>query len=121
MDIIDNNWSAYVNDLEQFINTLRIATFNNFLECKKSKFTISIQNSKKLDQILPYNECYSIAINTLYKKDDDFYLNSTILKDLLLQFKIRMASNIVQDLSNKGLINCGYDIENNKFVFWIKD
>lgn len=120
-----------IKDFESFINSTRAIVYNSFGNESKddhTDLTIVLEKEKEeLDNVLSYNESVVIAQSILKKqvnkktKKERYLVSDSKYIELLSSLNYRLVGNILHGLSNKGLIESGYDDEANDFVFWIKD
>lgn len=125
----------YINDLKDFVNSSRRLVFKFFGHISDQdpdsalldidKFTQ--EEKEELEQSLSYEESLSI-VKELAKKQknkktkiDRYCINDKILQEIIEALNSRLVSNILNNLTNKGVLESGYDAEINDFVFWVKD
>ena len=132
----DKTWFL-IKNFEGFVNHARGLVFKVFgesvgaEEIDEDMSTIYESLSKldleEMNRTLPLEECLLITkqhikIKTNKKtKETEYYINDKILFSLLESFNTRMVSNILNKLSNDGLLESAFDEEKNDFIFWIKD
>lgn len=125
----------YINNLTDFVNSSRQLVFKFFGHISDQdpdsallnidKFTD--EEKEELEQSLSYEESLSI-IKELAKKQTNkkkkierYCINDKILQEIIEALNSRLVSNILNNLTNKGILESGYDSEVNDFVFWVKD
>jgi len=132
----DKTWFL-IQDFERFVNHARGLVFKVFGESVGAEeidedmstiyHSLSKLDLEEMDRTLPLEECLLITkqhikIKTNKKtKETEYYINDNILFRLLESFNTRMVSNILNKLSNDGLLESAFDEEKNDFIFWIKD
>lgn len=132
----DKTWFL-IKDFEGFVNHARGLVFKVFGESVGAEdidedmstiyHSLSKLDLEEMDRTLPLEECLLISkqhikIKTSKKtKETEYYINDKILFALLESFNTRMVSNILNKLSNDGLLESAFDEEKNDFVFWIKE
>jgi len=132
----DKTWFL-IQDFEEFVNHARGLVFKVFGESVGAEeidedmstiyHSLSKLDLEEMDRTLPLEECLLITkqhikIKTNKKtKETEYYINDNILFRLLESFNTRMVSNILNKLSNDGLLESAFDEEKNDFIFWIKD
>lgn len=124
-----------IKDLPNFIDHARRLIFKFFGEVNKSSadsFTsllteLTLDEEDELNKTLSFAECESIAKQFLKKKVNkktkiiSYYINDTILNEMLESFNSRMVSNILNKLVNDGLLESAFDEERNDFIFWVNE
>ena len=111
-----NSWYQ-IKDLTGFINHARELVFKSFGQI----------NEEANDNILTYDECLIMIKNHIKTKiskktkKESYYINDTILGEILESFNSRMVSNILAKLVNDGLLDSAFDTEKNDFIFWVID
>ncbi len=132
----DKTWFL-IKDFEEFVNHARGLVFKVFGESVEAEDidedmstiydSLSKLDLEEMNRTLPLEECLLISkqhikIKTNKKtKETEYYINDNILFALLESFNTRMVSNILNKLSNDGLLESAFDEEKNDFVFWIKE
>ena len=124
-----------IDDLEKFVESTRVLVFNAFGKEKDiSVDDLSIliddlcdEESEELEKTLSQSECMSIAMEYIRReqnkktKQERYIINTKKYMSMIESFNSRMVSNILVNLTNKGLIESAYDEKLNDFVFWCKD
>ncbi len=132
----DKTWFL-IQNFEGFVNHARGLVFKVFGESVEAEDidedmstiydSLSRLDLEEMNRTLPLEECLLISkqhikIKTNKKtKETEYYINDKILFSLLESFNTRMVSNILNKLSNDGLLESAFDEEKNDFVFWIKE
>lgn len=129
-----NEWYV-INDLQEFTNKTRAIVYNNFgswssktdENIKDPDFLIQDSEKDEFDRLLSYSESLVIVKELLKKqkhkstKKIRYILNDSIFAEIVKNLNERIVSNIINSLSQKGLIESAFDSELNDFVFWVKD
>lgn len=126
-----------VNDIEDFVNSARRLVFYCFgdkdqpvkptdtIESLLEK--MSEEEIEEMNSALPYNESLVIVKEHAKKKLDKtdniekYYITDKILYTIIEALNSRMVSNILNHLTNKGILESGYDAELGDFIFWVKE
>ena len=129
-----NSWYQ-IKDLTGFINHARELVFKSFGQINEEAndnitYTLNElapKDKEELDKILTYDECLIMIKNHIKTKiskktkKESYYINDTILGEILESFNSRMVSNILAKLVNDGLLDSAFDTEKNDFIFWVID
>ena len=132
----DKTWFL-IKNFEGFVNHARGLVFKVFGESVDKEdidedmstiyHSLSKLDLEEMNKTLPLEECLLISkqhikIKTNKKtKETEYYINDNILFRLLESFNTRMVSNILNKLTNDGLLESAFDEEKNDFIFWITD
>lgn len=130
---MNENWYI-VDDLDQFVLATRKLLFNNFGKSDDQEtsaiddmLNISAEEQSEFDTILTQEESIIIAKNILKKQSNNktqevrYLVNDQMYLRMIENLNSRMISNTLNGLVNKGVLESGFDTEQNDFVFWIKD
>lgn len=130
---MNENWYI-VDDLDQFVLATRKLLFNNFGKSDDQEtsaiddmLNISAEEQSEFDTILTQEESIIIAKNILKKQSNNktqevrYLVNDQMYLQMIENLNSRMISNTLNGLVNKGILESGFDTEQNDFVFWIKD
>jgi len=129
-----NSWYQ-IKDLTGFINHARELVFKSFGQINEEAndsitYTLNElapKDKEELDKILTYDECLIMIKNHIKTKiskktkKESYYINDTILGEILESFNSRMVSNILAKLVSDGLLDSAFDTEKNDFIFWVID
>lgn len=128
------NKNYIIDNIEEFAENSRRLVFNHFGEQKVEieseddiLSNLDPKEEKELDSILSLNEAIAIVISlTRVQKhkttqDKRYIINDKIFVDILEALNTRLVSNILINLTNKGLIESAYDSTLDDFVFWVKN
>lgn len=130
---MSKNWYV-VDDLDEFVLATRKLLFNNFGKSDDKEtsaiddmLNISVEEQNEFDTILTQEESIIIAKNILKKQSNNktqeirYLVNDKMYLQMIENLNSRMISNTLNGLVNKGVLESGFDTEQNDFVFWIKD
>ena len=124
-----------IKDLEEFTESARRVVFSGFgksIEQTKDDFTdileqLSQEEENEMNQVLGQKESM-IIIRSIVKKQKNkktqqirYVVNEKIFEDILNALNARLVSNILANLTKKGLIESAYDDQLDDFVFWVKE
>jgi hypothetical protein len=120
-----------IKNIRKFVNKVRIIVYNNFgkwSEEVNTELLLKNQEEKKeLENILPFQESKNIIIPFIKKQTNKsnnkkrYIINEKNFAEILQNLNARMVSNILVDLTAKGLVETAFDEKINDFVFWAKD
>lgn len=130
----DSEWFI-IDNIVEFIESTRTLIFNTFgktneQQLDKLSFIISELDEEErdeLDRTLTQEECMVISkefiITKINKKTKEkrYTISTDRYMKMIESFNTRMISNLLRDLTNKGILESAYDSESNDFVFWLKD
>lgn len=124
-----------IKDLDEFTESARRVVFGGFgksVEETKDDFTdmldkLSDDEENEMNEVLSQQESILIVESIVKKqtnkktKQTRYVINEKIFGDVLEALNARLVSNILSNLTKKGLIESAYDDKLNDFVFWIKE
>lgn len=124
-----------IKDIDEFTESARRLVFTGFGKANeeiKDDFTdlldeLSEEEETEMNEILSYNEAKLIVESLVHKKTHKktkkkkYIVSEKIFSDILEALNARLVSNILSNLSKRGLIESAYDDELNDFVFWIQE
>lgn len=124
-----------IDDIEALTNGVRAIVFNNFgnwdndekMEDIESSVDIDPEDKEEIDRMLPYQESLQIVMSHLLKqrnkitKEIRYVMSEKDYLNMCEEVNTRMLSNILLEMTNKGIIESAFDSEENDFVFWISD
>jgi hypothetical protein len=130
-----SNNQYIIDNIEEFAESSRRLVFNHFdkpsPELNADPYslfpTLSKQEETELNTILSLEETktiiLSLAKTQTHKttKNKRYLIDDKIFVSILEALNTRLVSNILINLTNKGLIESGYDDKLDDFVFWIKN
>lgn len=124
------NETFIINDIDELVEKSRLIVYNNFGKWDTNESEVSLDSEiidrKELDQLLSYNESFSIVKEKVKKqrnrrtKEIRYVLDEIIFVDIIDSLNQRMVSNTIKSLVDKGLIESAFDSEANDFIFWVK-
>jgi Mg/Co/Ni transporter MgtE len=125
-----NEWFI-IEDFEGFVNSSRQLVFKNLGENNNEDIISTMlsdltpEEVTEMNELLTFEECASIIQQKAKRKQRNtitkYYINDSILMEIIEDINSRLVSNILNSLANKGVIQTGYDSEKNDFIFWIED
>ena len=125
-----NEWFI-IEDFEGFVNSSRQLVFKNLGENNNEDIISTMlsdltpEEVTEMNELLTFEECASIIQQKAKRKKRNtiikYYINDSILMEIIEDINSRLVSNILNSLANKGVIQTGYDSEKNDFIFWIED
>lgn len=123
-----------VDDLSKFIESTRVLVFNNFGKTEDEFDPLSFlmdelekTELEELNQTLTQAECEVMAMSFLKKQKHRktqkirYLISRNKYMEMIETFNSRLVSNMLNTLVNKGVLESAYDIEENDFVFWVKE
>lgn len=124
-----------IKDLDEFTESARRVVFGGFgksVEETKDDFTdmleqLSAEEETEMNEVLSQQESILIVESIVKKQTNKktkqirYVINEKIFEDVLEALNARLVSNILSNLTKKGLIESAYDDELNDFVFWCKE
>lgn len=130
----DNEWFI-IEDIDQFIESTRVLIFNAFgktEETELDELSFLITNLDKdeieeLNKTLTQEECSIIAKDYITKetnkktKKTRFIISTEKYMAMIESFNSRMVSNMLNHLTNIGVLESAYDSKSNDFIFWVKE
>lgn len=127
----------YIHNVEEFVNSARKLVFYFFGNTDDSAIMknlsfkdvpeLSEEEQAELESSLSFNESLLIVKQLAKKqthkksKKERYCINDIILHSIIEDLNSRMVSNILNSLVNQGILDTGYDIDINDFVFWVKE
>lgn len=124
-----------IKDIEKFTESARRVVFGGFGKASKEtpdEFTemmdqLSEEEESEMDEVLCQQESLLIVESMVKKQTNKknkkvrYILNENIFGDILEALNARLVSNILSNLSKKGLVESAYDDKLNDFVFWVPE
>jgi len=122
-------------DLEEFTQNARKLVFGAFGKANKEtqdEFTeivnkLSPEEEQEMNETLTQQESLLIVESFIHKqtnkntKETRFTINEKTFTQMIEALNARLVSNILSNLTKKGLIESAYDDELNDFVFWCSE
>lgn len=113
-----------INDINQFTEYVRKLVFKEFgkTDDQLSSMIIELNTEEliEMNKLLTQQECIAIVKGIVEITDNDYMIDENSFMKILEETNNRLISNILIDLTKKGLVESAYDSEINDFVFWIK-
>lgn len=124
-----------IKDLDEFVESARRVVFGGFgksIEETKDDFTdmleqLSAEEETEMNEVLTQQESILIVESIVKRQTNKrtkqirYVINEKIFGDVLEALNARLVSNILSNLTKKGLIESAYDDKLNDFVFWVKE
>jgi hypothetical protein len=124
-----------INDLDGFTNSARTLVFNTFGKETTNVLDdfdnlinkISKEDQTEMNVVLTQNESLQIVKDLARKqtnkktKDTRYLIDEKLFSEILEALNARLISNILSNLTKKGLVESAYDAELDDFIFWIKE
>jgi hypothetical protein len=119
-----------INDVDEFTNYVRRLVFKEFGKNEDElSFMIEDLNAEEIvemNKVLSQQECIVIVKNIASIKDNDYtdstsyIIDENIFMKIIEEMNNRLVSNILTELTKRGLVESAYDSEINDFIFWVK-
>ena len=128
MNSFEEEWFI-IKDIDMFINYTRNMIYENYGETKTgdSPKELNSEETQELDKVLSFDESLTIVKSLTRKQKNKknnkirFIVNDNSYMKIISSLTDRMTSNILTSLVNKGVVETGYDSEQNDFIFWVKN
>ena len=128
MNSFEEEWFI-IKDMNMFINYTRNMIYENYGETKTedSPKELNSEETQELDKVLSFDESLTIVKGLTRKQKNKknnkvrFIVNDNSYMKIISSLTDRMTSNILTSLVNKGVVETGYDSEQNDFIFWVKN
>lgn len=124
-----------IDDLDQFVDGVRRVVFFGFGK-KTEEIDNDLENiivelgpeeEDEMNNVLGHQES-KIIVKSLVKKQTNkvtkqnrYILDEVIFSEIVESLNARLVSNILVQLTQKGLVESAYDEKLDDFIFWIKD
>lgn len=130
----NNEWFI-IDDISKFIESTRVLVFNAFGKTEEASIdelsflitSLEKHDLEELNKTLTQEECMNIAQEFIKeqtnKKTNEtrFIISTKGYMQMIESFNSRMVSNMLNHLTNIGILESAYDDKSNDFVFWIKN
>lgn len=129
-----SNEGYIIHDMDGFIEGSRRVVFISFdnsenLDIEDGSLfdDLSPEEVEELESILSFQESKNIILSLVKEKTNPisgekaYFINDKIYTDILESLNTRMISNILMNLTKKGIVDTAYDSTLDDFVFWIKN
>jgi len=122
-----------VEDMEQFVEACRVLVFSVFGENNAenkmvfSKSELPQPELEELEQILTQKESLILAKEYIrtqthkFTKKQRYIISEKKCQEFVECLNSRMVSNLLNKLTNEGLVDTSFDSDLNDFVFWVKE
>lgn len=123
-----NQWYDII-DLELFVESTRVlvySSFGNKDNSQEPKIILDIKDLSKeeaieLNSCLSQQESMSICKEFLKNKSNSYRISDKKYYGFIEALNARMVSNMLNKLTQQGLLESAFDEESNDFIFWVKD
>jgi hypothetical protein len=123
----DEEWYE-ITDLKLFVESSRVLVYSLFGSVSDDSYKVyidelNIEEQEEIDTLLTYSECMDMIKPVLKESstDNEYKISSDEYLDFVESINLRLISNILKSLVNKGLLETGFDDSINDFIFWIPD
>lgn len=129
-----DNKQYIIHNIEEFTENSRRLVFSHFgeqsVEIESEDDLLSSltdEEEKELDNVLSLSEAKTIVMSLARVQkhktthDKRYLINDKIFVEILEALNTRLVSNILVNLTQKGLIESAYDSTLDDFVFWVKN
>lgn len=130
----ENEWFI-IEDVDQFIESTRVLVFNAFGKTEETQldelsFVITSLDKHEIEELnktLTQEECVIISKDYIVKetnkksKKNRFVISTEKYMAMIESFNSRMVSNMLNHLTNIGVLESAYDSKSNDFIFWVKE
>ena len=123
----DEEWYE-ITDLKLFVESSRVLVYSLFGSVSDDSYKVYIdelntEEQEEIDTLLTYSECMDMIKPVLKESsaDNEYKISSDEYLDFVESINLRLISNILKSLVNKGLLETGFDDSINDFIFWIPD
>jgi regulator of PEP synthase PpsR (kinase-PPPase family) len=121
-----------INDFTENARRVVFAGFGKSLEDSEDDFTnmvekLTDEEQTEMDEILSQQESMLIVESMVRKQVNKktkrirYIVNEKTFKEIIEALNARLVSNILSNLTQKGLIESAYDDKLNDFVFWVQE
>jgi len=116
-----------ITDLKLFVESSRVLVYSLFGSLSDSYKVyideLNIEEQQEINALLTYSECMDMIkpILKTTSTDNEYKISSDEYLDFVESINLRLISNILKSLVNKGLLETGFDDSINDFIFWIPD
>lgn len=128
---MENNKEYIIKDIDGFIEKTRVFVYNLFGNNQDGDInTLSFEiEDMPAENLKEMNACLTTKESTLILEDYATYSKKNdkikITNDQYMQYvsalSLRLTGNIMRVMSDKGLIEVGFDSETDDFIFWKKE
>lgn len=119
-----------IKNIDKFVESTRVMVYSSFGSKDLSKETININiDSLKESELSEMNTCLSQNESMVIVKDfiklsknnKEYMISDKNYYSFIEALNARLVSNIINKLSQDGILESAFDAESNDFVFWIKN
>ena len=120
----------HITDVDLFIEGTRLLVYQTFGHKEDDIDIESIsldmkdlnkEQTKEIDECLNKKDCDIIVKEFLRKTKRGFIITEENYIKFIEALNLRMVSNLLSGLTQKGLLETAFDEESNDFIFWAKE
>ena len=115
------NSEYIITDTEEFVNLMRSSAASSLAEEYLGQ--TKEYSDKDLDSITTLNQVESIIAEKSIEIDEEskYIINGDIFEDIFDEVRNLIYQSAMSQLAAKGYVECAWDDEKNKMVFWVDD
>lgn len=128
----DNEMYYVISDIKNFVDETRKIVFGGFgQDVDKDNLDgiiaeLTEKDIEDLNRTLTQEECMAIVHTYIKPKKTKsgkikYLMSDKVFTQIIEDFNSRLVSNLLQQLVAKGLIESSYSVEDNDFIFWLKE
>lgn len=113
------NKEYIITDTEEFVHLMRSTAASSLAEEYLGK--IKEYSDKDLDGITTLSQVESIIAEKSIEVDEEskYIINGNIFEDIFDEVRNLIYQSAMSQLAAKGYVECAWDDEENKMVFWV--
>jgi len=115
------NKEYIITDIEEFVHLMRSTAASSLAEEYLGK--TKEYSDKDLDGITTLNQVESIIAEKSIDIDEEskYIINGDIFEDIFDEVRNLIYQSAMSQLAAKGYVECAWDDEKNKMVFWVAE
>lgn len=115
------NSEYIITDTEEFVHLMRSSAASSLAEEYLGQ--TKEYSDKDLDSITTLNQVESIIAEKSIEIDEEskYIINGDIFEDIFDEVRNLIYQSAMSQLAAKGYVECAWDDEKNKMVFWVDD
>ena len=115
------NKEYIITDIEEFVHLMRSTAASSLAEEYLGK--TKEYSDKDLDGITTLNQVESIIAEKSIDVDEEskYIINGDIFEDIFDEVRNLIYQSAMSQLAAKGYVECAWDDEKNKMVFWVDE
>ena len=115
------NKEYIITDTEEFVHLMRSTAASSLAEEYLGK--IKEYSDKDLDGITTLSQVESIIAEKSIEVDEEskYIINGNIFEDIFDEVRNLIYQSAMSQLAAKGYVECAWDDEKNKMVFWVDE